>query len=171
MCKVSLLWCFICKVSILFSAVYAKCPYYVVLYMQGVLMLYCFICKVLIMYCFICNVSLLCTWGNLDGLLSFALAGHDGTARANMTMSWRCTASSSSSRLAAGTSPRTTGRSPPSPRWDTAISVRPPPWPQCCIKYCPEDKIDVPLPARNNIEVARPMSRMQRLGEVIKPIR
>ena len=37
----------ICKVSLLCSALYAKCPYYLVLYyMQSVLTIYCFICKV-----------------------------------------------------------------------------------------------------------------------------
>ena len=32
--------------SLLFSALYAKCPYYLVLYMQTLLIMYCFICKV-----------------------------------------------------------------------------------------------------------------------------
>jgi hypothetical protein len=39
------------SVSLLCSALYAKCPYYVLLYMQSVL----------IMQCFICKVSLLCS--------------------------------------------------------------------------------------------------------------
>ena len=47
--SVLIMYCFICKVSLLCSALYAKCPYFVVLYMQ----------RVLIMQCFICNVSLL----------------------------------------------------------------------------------------------------------------
>ena len=34
------------KCPILFSALYAKCLYYIVLYMQSVHSVYCFICKV-----------------------------------------------------------------------------------------------------------------------------
>ena len=49
--SVLIVQCFICKASLKCSALYAKCPYYVVLYMQSVL----------IMQCFICKVSLLCS--------------------------------------------------------------------------------------------------------------
>ena len=34
--SVLIIRCFICIVSLLFSALYAKCPYYVVLYVQSV---------------------------------------------------------------------------------------------------------------------------------------
>ena len=37
--SVLIIYCFICKVSLLFSALYAKCPYYLVLYMQSVLVI------------------------------------------------------------------------------------------------------------------------------------
>ena len=37
--------CVICKVSVLFSALYAKCPYYLVLFMQSVRIIQCFTCK------------------------------------------------------------------------------------------------------------------------------
>ena len=35
---------------LLFSALYAKCPYYLMLYMQSVLIIYCFVCKVFLLY-------------------------------------------------------------------------------------------------------------------------
>ena len=34
---------------------YAKCPYYVVLYMQSVLIIYCFKCILRIIHCFLCE--------------------------------------------------------------------------------------------------------------------
>ena len=37
--RVRIIQCFICNVSVLFSALYAKCPYYSVLYMQSVLIM------------------------------------------------------------------------------------------------------------------------------------
>ena len=43
-----------CKVSLLFSALYAKCPYYLVLYdsyMQSVLIIQSSICKVSLIFC------------------------------------------------------------------------------------------------------------------------
>ena len=80
---VLIIHCFICKVSLLFTALYAKCPYYLLYYMQRVLIIYCLICKVsllltalytkcpyyplpymqsaLIIHCLICKVSLLFT--------------------------------------------------------------------------------------------------------------
>ena len=44
--SVLIMQCFICKVSVLYSALYAKWPYYVVLYMQTVLIIQCFTCRV-----------------------------------------------------------------------------------------------------------------------------
>ena len=43
---------YICKVSVLFTAllVYAKCPYYLLLYMQSVRIINCFICKVSVLF-------------------------------------------------------------------------------------------------------------------------
>ena len=37
--------------SVLSSALYAKCPYYVVLYMQSALIIHCFSCKVSVLVC------------------------------------------------------------------------------------------------------------------------
>ena len=59
--------CYICKVSLLFTALYAKCPYYAVLYKDTLLIikhllyyiLVLYMQSVLIIYCCTCKVSLL----------------------------------------------------------------------------------------------------------------
>ena len=44
----------VCRVSLVFTALHAKCPSYVMLYMQSVLIIYCFICKVSLLFSALC---------------------------------------------------------------------------------------------------------------------
>ena len=51
--SVLIIYCYIilCKVALLFTALYAKCPYYLLLYnMQSVRVIYCFISKVSLLF-------------------------------------------------------------------------------------------------------------------------